>query len=880
MEPNCSAYITQDQDYLIMSTRARNPQPPRWLDKLVERFCAPHLLEQVMGDLHERYYRRAEREGEARARKMYWREVLAYMRPSVFKRKTFYCPNSISIDVLRNYFISAVRNLYRKRFYTAINIFGLTLGLTAAAIVILYSRHELSYDRFHPESDHTYRISGNRKFNNTWFVGLPITYSNELYRKTLAEIESIVRIRLWPPKFIRYKSNKIFEEKILITDPGSDFFRLFDFRFLEGSSTEALRQPNSAVITLSVAQQLFGNEDPVGQTIVFDTLQFTVTGIIKDLPSNTHFDFKVLFTNAHAMEEATGTITYAKFYPNTDLQAFKKRLLSIPNPANEFDVLADAAIIPIEDLHFESSMTYEMKPSGSKRYFLSFVLTGILITILSWVNYMNLSVALYAERRKEIAIRKVVGAGNASLAVQFLLETICLSLACLPLALLLVEWLLPWFNQLMGIHMQHEFIRSPHDFGLLAGVTMLIGIASGFYPAWALPQLKAMMLFKKESMISKSGLSLRQALVTFQIAVLVFVISVSWIIHNQLTYMQKSDVGFQKEGVLKLKGAWWVDSVQYNTLKSELLRYPSIQQVSSGFAPGDEDYGFSFKEANSDIVYNDLITFVTDEDYLKTLGLELIHTDYNNLSDEKPGRRILINETLARRLGSDVLGKTLVLSPGNQERMYTINGVFKDFNFFSLRQPMAPMLLRLQPDGSAIYQNILIKIQAGHYAQTLGHIKKKADEIIPDIPLTTEFLDDALNRLYEKEQKLFALNKQLLLVAVLLSVLGLTGLAGYMSELRAKQIGVRKVLGASVAQVLALLSQDFIRLVLIAVLIATPVAWYAMHRWLQDFAYRIEIGVGVFLVAGMTATLIVLATVSWKSIKAALANPVDCLRNE
>jgi putative ABC transport system permease protein len=206
--------------------------------------------------------------------------------------------------------------------------------------------------------------------------------------------------------------------------------------------------------------------------------------------------------------------------------------------------------------------------------------------------------------------------------------------------------------------------------------------------------------------------------------------------------------------------------------------------------------------------------------------------------------------------------------------------VFKDFNFFSLRQPMAPMLLRLQPDGSAIYQNILIKIQAGHYAQTLGHIKKKADEIIPDIPLTTEFLDDALNRLYEKEQKLFALNKQLLLVAVLLSVLGLTGLAGYMSELRAKQIGVRKVLGASVAQVLALLSQDFIRLVLIAVLIATPVAWYAMHRWLQDFAYRIEIGVGVFLVAGMTAALIVLATVSWKSIKAALANPVDCLRNE
>jgi putative ABC transport system permease protein len=837
-------------------------------------------MEQVMGDLHERYYRRAEREGEAAARRMYWREVLAYMRPSVFKRKTFYGPKSISIDVLTNYFISAVRNLYRKRFYTAINIFGLVLGLTAAAIVILYSRHELSYDRFHPESDHTYRISGNRKFNNTWFVSLPITYSNELYRNTPAEVESIVRIRLWPPKFIRYKSNKIFEEKVLITDPDSEFFKLFDFGFLEGSATEALKQPNSAIITLSVAQQLFGNEVPMGQTIFFDTLQFTVTGIIKDLPSNTPFDFKVLFTNTRAMEEASGTITYAKFYPNVDLQAFKKKLLSIPNPANGFDVLADAAIIPIKDLHFESSMTYEMKTPGSKQYFLSFMLTGILITVLSWVNYMNLSVALYAERRKEIAIRKVVGAGNTSLAGQFLLETICMALTCLPLALLLVEWLLPWFNQLMGIHLQHEFIRSLPDFGLLVGITMLIGIASGFYPALALPRLKAMMLFKRESMISRNGLSLRQALVTFQIAALVFIISVSWIIHSQLRYLQRSDIGFQKEGVLKLKGAWWVDSAQYNTLKSELLRYPSIQHVSSGFAPGDEDYGFSFKEANSDIVYNDLITFVTDEDYLKALGLELIHTDYNDLSDEKPVRRILINETLARRLGPDVLGKTLVLSPGNHERMYTINGVFKDFNFFSLRQPMAPMLLRVQLDGSAIYQNILVRIQARHYAQTLGHIKKKADEIIPDIPLTTEFLDDALDRLYEKEKKLSALNKQLLLVAVLLSVLGLTGLASYMSALRTKQIGVRKVLGASVAQVLALLSKDFIRLVLIAMLIAVPLAWYAMNRWLQDFAYRIEIGVEVFLVAGMAAALIVLATVSWQSIKAATANPVDCLRNE
>lgn len=782
--------------------------------------------------------------------------------------------------MLKNYFISAIRNLYRRRFYSAMNIFGLTLGLTAAAIVILYSRHELGYDRFHPESDRTYRISGNRKFNNTWFVGLPITYSNELYRKTLPEIETIVRIRLWSPKFIRYENNKIYEEKVLITDPGSDFFKLFNFQFIEGSAIEALKQPNSVILTSSVAQQLFGSDDPLGKSIIFDTLHLVVTGIIKDLPSNTHFDFKVLFTSASAMEDAPATITYATFSPNTDMKVFKRKLLSLPEPANKFDIIEDAAIVPLRDLHFKANMTYEMKAPGSKRYFLSFVFTGIMILMLSCVNYMNLSIALYTERRKEIAIRKVVGAGNASLAMQFLIEAICLSFICLPFTLLLMEWMLPWFNQLMNVRLQNEFIRSLPDFSLLAGSMILMGIVSGSYPAWVLPRLKAIMLFKKGNMLSKSGLSLRQALITFQIAVLVLIISASWIIHNQLRYMQDTDLGFQKEGVLKLKGAWWVDSAQYHTLKNELLRYPSIQQVSSGFAPGDEDYGFSFRVADSDIVYNDLITYVTDDDYLETLGLDLLQADFNHFPDQKPARRILINETLAQRLGPDVLGKNIIVSPGDEERMYTINGVFKDFNFFSLHQPMAPMLLRVQSDGSAIYENILIKIQTQHYSQTMEHIKKKVDEIVPDIPLTPEFLDDALNKLYDKEQKLLALNKQLLLVAVLLSILGLAGLAGYMSELRTKEIGVRKVLGASVMNVLALLSKDFIRLVLIAMIIATPVAWYAMNKWLQDFAYRIDIQWLMFVLVGLLTVVITLLTVSFQSVKVALANPIDSLRNE
>ncbi len=780
--------------------------------------------------------------------------------------------------MLSNYFKIAWRNLWRNKVFGLINVFGLTAGLTAAAIVILYSRHERGYDFFHPEPDQTYRISGKHKFNDTWFASLPIDYSNALYSKTFPEPQTIVRIRLWEPKFIRYEDHKIYEEHVLTTDPGSAFFRLFNFQFIQGNALTALEAPNSVVITSSFGREIFGNDDPMGKSIAYDTLRLVVTGVLKDLPSNSHFNFKVLFTNAPAMENAYAAITYAAFSPNTDITGFKKKLLSLPEPSNKFDLIEDVAIIPISDLHFQANMTYEMKPPGNERYFLSFVFTGIMIVILSCVNYMNLSVALYAERRKEIAVRKVAGAGNAGLALQFLTEAVCLSFACLPFALLFTEWMLPWFNQLMDVRLQNDFVRSLPDFSLLACSAAAMGIVAGAYPAWVLPRLKAVMLFKKEKIFSKTGLGLRQVLVAFQVAVLVLVISAGGIIYKQLSYVQDADLGFQKEGILKLKGAWWVDSSQYHTLKGELLRHHAIQQVSNGFAPGDEEFGFAFKVTGTDAVYNDLITFVTDHDYLETLGLDLLQADFDRSPGKKSGRQILINETLARRLGPDALGRQITLSPGEQERVYTINGVFRDYHFFSLHRPVAPMMLRIQPYGAG--QNLLIKIQTGDLSRTLDFIKKKAAEMIPGIPLVPEFLDDSLGKLYDKEQKLLSLVRQLLLAAALLSVIGLAGLAGYMGALRTREIGIRKVLGATVFGIVAMLSRDFAKLVLIAILIASPVAWWAMNKWLESFAYRVEIHWWMFAAAGLVAAVIALLTVSWQAIRAAVANPVKSLRTE
>jgi len=782
--------------------------------------------------------------------------------------------------VFKNYFKTAIQNLLKRRFYSVINILGLSLGLTAAAITVLYVRHELSYDNFHHLSDRTYRISGEQE--ETWFASLSAPYSNALYHQTFPEVEAITRVRPWPPKFIRYANEKFYEDKILFTDPGSDFFKIFNFSFIQGNANEALKQPNAVVLTSSVAQKLFKHENSIGKAIIYDTFHLTVTGVIKDLPSNTHFDFTVLISNAQAMQDAFALNTYCVLSKNADINGFKNKLPALSKPANKFQIIQEAAIIPLRKLHFDANMTYEMKPPGSKLYLLLFNLIGLMIVFLSCVNYMNLSIAMYAERRKEIAVRKVVGAGNFGLALQFMIEAISLCLICLPFSLVLLQLILPWFNQFMQVQLRNEFIFSLPAFGILLGITLFIGIISGSYPAWVLPKLKATMLFHRLNITSRGGLNLRQVLVTFQITVLVIIISAGWIMYRQLDYIKQKDLGFNKDAVLKLKGAWMVDSAQYYALKNELLKSHFIKSVSQGFAPGDEDYGFSYKAEGSNTVYNDLILFGADDDYLKTLGIELLDANFKNVGKEKLLRYTLINETLARRLGyTEPVGKRIIFSPGKEyEETYIIDGVVKDFNFFSLHQPVGPMLLNIRPFGSGIHENILVKLQTPDISKAMDFIRKKTEQFIPNIPITAEFLDDSLNKLYNEEQKLSALTRVLMLVTLFLSITGLVGLASYMVQLRIKEIGVRKVLGASVVDILKLLGYSFIKMLVIAIVAGSCISIFAMQKWLQNFAYKTPVSWTVF--AGTSAVLlfIIIITVCGHSLKAALVNPVKLLRTE
>jgi len=784
--------------------------------------------------------------------------------------------------MLKNYLLSALRNMYLRRFYSMINVLGLTLGLTAAALTILYVRHESGYDNFFRKSDHIYRISA--RLSNEWFAPMSVPYSATLCQRPFSEIETCARFSRWSTQFVQYGSKKTVESKALVTDPGSDLFNIFDFRFLEGTPDRALSVPHSVVLTSSLAHQLFGDESALNKFIRYDTMWLAVTGVIADVPSNSHLDFGLLFTDARIMKDEIGAAyTYCVLSPQADRKTLKKKIMALPKPADAFSVLQDLVILPLKELHFQTDMKYELKTPGNRLYLYLFVVIGTMIMALSCMNYMGLTIAMYGRRQKEIAVRKVAGAANGQLAVQFLLEGLCFCLICLPLTLVLLQGILPFFNRLMGVDLKNEFTISIPDFLLLVAVTVFTGLLSAAYPALLLPNIKAIMLFKKAKLPGRSGFTFRQGLVTFQVTVLMVMISSSWIISNQLRFIRQQDMGFQKEGVLKLKNAWRVDSSAFYYLKNELLSNPDIKSVSQGYTPGDEDYGITFRSETSETIYSGMIPMHVDFDYLATMGIMLIQSDFNKDNSARSRKLTLINETLARQLGySDPIGRQIIGEAGkSNEWARKIDGVFKDFNYFSLHQAIPPMLLSIGPRfGQGVNNNILVKISLEHVAQTLRFIREKTGRIIPDIALDYEFLDDSLDKLYEKEQRLSSLCQVLLIIDVLLALIGLLGLASYISEQRTKEIGIRKVLGASIMDILQLMSRSFVKITFVAIACGSALSILFIHQWLNEFAYRVRISWTIF--AGTAALLLftVLLTVIFHGLRVSLANPVKSLRTD
>jgi putative ABC transport system permease protein len=781
--------------------------------------------------------------------------------------------------MIRVYFTIAIRNMVRRPGYAVLNCVGLSAGVAVAAITALFLYHELSYDGFHKNADRIFRISG--KQNDSWFAALPAPYSNFITENQIPEIETYARIRRWPPKYLRHNENRFYERKVFFTDVNSMFFEVFNFKAIQGDLTKAFRAPNSVVLTKSIATRIFDSPEAVGRTLMFDTLHLTVTAVIEDLPSNSNFDFRVLISNQKAMEQASALFTFCLIREDAETTSVLNKLSAFGVPSEDFSKLQDIQAIQLRDLHFDGNMVYEMKPAGNKVYLGVFLIIGGAILVLSVFNFINLSVAVYSRRVKEIALRKIVGAARRQISSQFLIESITISLLGLPLILILTGLMLPWFNAYMGIQISNYYVRTPEGMILMTMAILFIGLVAGIYPAWVLPRISSLTAFRQTASSAFGSWNMRTVLVSMQITAMVMIFTASWIINRQLDFLNEKDLGFEKEGLIKLKGAWTVDSISYSRIKNRLLQHPSVVSVSNGFAPGDEDYGFAFRSENSDVIHNDLITFGTDQDYVSTLGLKIVKLrDGASLSDAS--NLVLINETLAGKLALDnPIGQCIILSPGKKhERKKIIDGVFSDFHFFSLHQSVSPLMLTIRPFGSGINENILVKVKTTAMAESFAYINSVVKEESPDVPLTAEFLDETLAGLYQKEQQLSFFSQILLVITVLLSAIGLVGLASYMIHQKTREIGIRKVLGATVSNVIVLVGKPFFRMAILGFVVGSTISFFVLQQWLESFAYRVPATWIVFIVTLGGMFLLLSLTVGTHAIRAAHSDPVKAIRSE
>lgn len=806
----------------------------------------------------------------------------------------------------RNYLIIAWRNLLRQRGFTIINIGGLAIGLATCIFILLFIRDELSYDRFHPKADRIYRLTSHGVFGAEAFHNpyLPAPAAAAI-KADIPEVEQTLRLINRSARLVQVGEKRFNENGIFLAD--STFFQIFGFRLLAGDPHTVLSEPHTVVITRSMAQKYFGTDNPLGKNLLFDSDQnYRITGICEDVPPQSHFHFQFL----QSMESlewshnnnwlANSFYTYVLLRPGQDATAVTERFQPFlekhigPQLQRMLGVSVDEFLAsgqsygyqlqPLTDIHLRSQLDDELETNGSLMHIRMFSAIALFVLLIACVNFMNLSTARSSSRAREVGIRKVLGAGRLQLIRQFLSESMMLVIISLVLALLLVELLLPAFNQLTGKSLSFSLFESWYLLPVLLAFSLFVGVLSGSYPAFFLSSFRPIAVLKGRLQQGMKSGGLRSSLVLVQFSISIFLIIATAVVYHQLYYVQHKPVGYNKDQLLVIDRAYVLGS-QRESFRNELLMQPGVRSASyTNFVPGPNDFNtiaFKKKGASSDEVHP-LALMETDAEYLKTMELELQQGRFFDAQAGKDSMNVLLNETAVKVLGLEppLLGKKVSLTRLQDEQTsFTVIGILKDFHIESLHTAIRPLVARyLNADHEG--RQLMIRVQGQNLKQSLQMIESKWTSFLPAQPLEYYFMDQRLNHLYANERlsgKLFLIFAGL---AIFVACLGLYGLASFTTEKRTRELGIRKVLGAPVCSLIRMLSLEFAKWVLIANLLAWPLAWYLMNDWLNQFVYRIAIGWWVFIGAALLAFGIAMGTVGVQAWRAAMANPVDALKYE
>lgn len=855
-----------------MKNRIPPPRLAAWLFRL---FIPIHERDYFFTAINEIFEDIYTKKGTGAARLWFWGQF--------FRSLPGFIKNSFegSIGMLKNYLKLALRNIIKHKAYSFINISGLAIGMACTILILLWVQSEWSYDRFHENSPEISRVIINSQ-NPDGSIGSsywnPGGIAPELKDK-YPEIINYTRIRPPWPCQLKYKEN-ISKSMTCMADPS--FFTVFTFPLIKGDPQTVLSDPKSIVLTEEAAKRYFGDEDPIGKTITLDfwrEFDLQVTGILKNVPTNSHLQFDCLipFSVARTLGwkvdswEGSDYISYLVLKKNSRHEEVNQKISGIIKERYP-ESNATVQLQPLTHIHL-----HKLGGGGPIIYIYIFSSMAIFILLIACINFMNLSTARSTIRAKEIGIRKVMGAHRKQLEKQFIGESILMAFIALTIAVAFVNLFLPIFNNLTG-----KEISIDYDGTIILSffiIALITGIISGIYPAVFLSSFQPGRILKGVSRAGSKNPSFRKSLVVFQFVLSVFLIISATIVYNQLHYIKNINLGYDKEHVVCFglsKGM----SDKYDTVKQKLLQDSNVLAMTashSSFINKNSSISGASWEGKTDEKKLNMFIHAVDYDYLKTFNMEMIQGRFFSeefSTDAEEG--IVLNEAAIEAMGiENPVGKQFKFPLFKTEKRGKIIGVVKDYNISSLHKEIKPLVLIIAPWW---YYNFYVKIKPDDISNTMSYLEKTIQRIVPDFAFEYTFLDDDLDKLYRADQRMAEIIKYVMLLAIFISCLGLFGLASFTIEQRTKEIGVRKVLGASLTGIAALLLKEFIKLVLLGNIIVWPIAYFIMNRWLQNFAYHISINFWVFLLTGMLTFLIAAITVSYQAIKAAIANPVEALK--
>ncbi len=807
--------------------------------------------------------------------------------------------------MIKNYWITALRSATRNKLFTFINIIGLAIGIASSYLIILDIEDDLSYDRFFQDKEQIYRVVLDRKYPDNVISYAIIPFSvGEAMKSDIPEIEDFTRFMSMNNEFIiQYKDKKFKENYACMAD--SNFFNIFSIPILKGDPDKVLSTPNGVMLSEKTAGKYFGNEDPVGKTLSQQNNELVVTGVFKDIPENSHMKFDLIGSiKATGLDREPNFIsfsvfTYIKLKKGTRPADVEKKLPDLVKKYASGQIQRRLGISfedytaagngyhyylqPLTSIHLNSRLENEIRPNGNKTYVIILAAIALFLLVIASINFMNLATARSADRAREVGLRKVIGSSRTQLVIQFMTEAFFISFISIILSIVLAELLIPGFNQLAGKNLEIHLFGNLKAIGQFILLGIIIGIVSGIYPAFILSSFQPVKTLKGKITGTKKGILSRNILVVFQFWISIVLISMTFLIIKQMNFLRYSDMGFERNNILLIERAGALGT-RMEAFKQELLKNPDIisagissSKISGGYYPG---IFFQASTGNSEALTTRGMSI--DNDFFSTLGLHL--TEGRSFSDAfNDSLSLIINESAVREFNLKNPVGTRLYNPqdnGGDPLIFTVIGVVRDFHYNSLHTDIKSFAFMSNGSPLSFAGLLNIKINPDRKNETIGFIRNKWEEFVPEAPFTYNFLSDDLFNMYKSEEVTSDIFGIFSILAILIACIGLFGLAAYIATTRTKEIGIRKVMGSSVGNIIFLLSENFARLVLIAWVLAIPVSWFLMKRWLMNFAYKTEISGWIFILSGLIAFFIAVFTISLHAYRTAHLDPAESLRYE